>query len=195
MHGDMWNATVHHDLRCCRDEERELLLRSAAGDHDAFTELHRRFRPLVESWVRHHLVDRSLSEEVVQDVLLEVWCRAGRYDPQHAPVSWIRTIAQRRAIDRVRKAEADRHRDLRIGIRMFDTVDHATTERAEGVLERVALHRALAALPTRQREAVVLRHLGELSGPELAERIGVPLGTAKTRARDGLLTLRRSLGC
>ncbi len=190
----MWNVTVHDDLLLRRDEERQLLLDVAAGDRVAFRRLHDRFRPLVEHWVRYHVVDRWQSEEVVQDVLLELWRIADRYDPRHPPVSWIRTIAQRRAIDRVRKAEADRQRDVRVGARYADAVDHASVERAEGVLERESLRRAVAALPARQREAVVLRHLAELSGPELAERLGVPVGTAKTRARDGVQALRRSLG-
>lgn len=191
----MWNTTVSDELLHRRDEEREWLLGAAAGDHAAFRRLHERLRPLVESWVRHHLVDRWQSEEVVQDVFLEVWRIADRYDPRHPPVSWIRTIAQRRAIDRVRKCEADRRRDLLAGSRLLELVDHESVERAEGVLDREALRRAVAALPDGQREAVVLRHLGDLSGPELAARLGLPLGTAKTRARDGVLALRRTLGC
>ncbi|WP_220034229.1 sigma-70 family RNA polymerase sigma factor [Curtobacterium sp. MCSS17_008] len=185
---------MHDDLLIRRDEERELLLRTAEGDRAAFTRLHERLRALVEGWVRQCLVDRWQAEEVVQDVFLEVWRLADRYDPRHPPVSWVRTIAQRRAVDRVRKAEADRRRDVRAGVRYLDTVDHASVERAEGVLDREALRRAIVALPERQREAVVLRHLEELTGPELAERLGVPVGTAKTRARDGVLALRRSLG-
>jgi len=189
----MWNVTVSAELHALRDEERSLMTAVANGDRQAFTRLHARFRPLVERWVRHHLVDPWQSEEVVQDVFLEVWQLADRYDPRWSVVAWLRTIAQRRAIDRVRTSQADRQRDLRIGARTVELVDHASVERAEGVLDRIALHRAVRTLPPRQREAVVLRHLSELSGPELAERLGVPLGTAKTRARDGVLTLRRCL--
>ncbi|MFJ7289799.1 sigma-70 family RNA polymerase sigma factor [Curtobacterium sp. AB451] len=181
------------DLLAERDEERALLLAVAAGDRDAFTRLHQRFRPLVERYVRHQLVDPWQAEEVVQDVFLELWQIADRFDPAHTAIAWIRTIAHRRAIDRVRKSRADRDRDRRIGARDTELVDHASVERAESVLDRVALHRAVAALPGRQREAVVLRHLVGMSGPELAERLGVPVGTAKTRARDGVVALRRVL--
>jgi len=174
-----------------RDEERALLLAVAAGDRRAFDQLYRRFRTLVERYVRHQLVDPWQTEEVVQDVFLEIWQIADRFDPEHSAIAWIRTIAQRRAIDRVRKACADRDRDLRIGARDLELVDHSSTERAESVLDRDALHRAVTSLPERQREALVLRHLVGMSGPEVASVLGVPVGTAKTRARDGVLALRR----
>jgi RNA polymerase sigma-70 factor (ECF subfamily) len=174
-----------------RDEERALLLAVALGDRRAFERLYVRFRPLVERYVRHQLVDAWQAEEVVQDVFLEIWQIADRFDPQHAAIAWIRTIAQRRAIDRVRKSSADRDRDLRIGARDHESVDHAGTERAESVLERAELHRAVAALPVRQREAVALRYLVGMTGPEVATSLGVPVGTAKTRARDGVTALRR----
>lgn len=174
-----------------RDEERALLLAVAAGDRRAFDLLYRRFRTLVERYVRHQLVDPWQAEEVVQDVFLEIWQIADRFDPAHSAIAWIRTIAQRRAIDRVRKSRADRDRDLRIGARDFEGVDHSSTDRAESVLDRIALRGAVTALPERQREAVVLRHLVGMSGPEVASVLGVPVGTAKTRARDGVLALRR----
>lgn len=182
---------MEDELLAKRSEERDLMLAVAAGDRSAFTALHERFHSLVERYVRHHLPDPSQAEEVVQDVFLELWLIADRYDPAHSVIAWIRTIAQRRAIDRVRKSRADRDRDLRIGARDLELVDHTTTEHAESVLDRIALRRGIAALPERQREAVVLRHLVGLTGPETATELGVPLGTAKTRARDGLIALRR----
>lgn len=182
---------MHDELELRREEERGFLLAVAAGDGSAFSRLHARFRPLVDRWVRAQLADAAQAEEVVQDVFVEVWQLAHRFDPEHTAVAFIRTIAQRRAIDRVRKSRADRERDLRIGARDHEPVDHAATDRVESVLERAALHRAVRSLPDRQREAVVLRHLLGLSGPELAATLDVPLGTAKTRARDGVLALRR----
>lgn len=176
-----------------RDEERDLLLRVAAGDRTAFRRLDARFRPLVLQVAGRVTGDPWLAEDVAQDVMLEVWRRAHRYDPAHPPVTWIRTIATRRAIDRVRKAQADRERDRRIGMRDHEPVDHGSVDRAEAVLDRVALHRALVTLPDRQRQAVVLRYLADLSGPELGRALGVPTGTAKTRARDGVTALRRTL--
>ncbi|MFJ4295315.1 sigma-70 family RNA polymerase sigma factor [Curtobacterium sp. NPDC089689] len=182
---------MNDELLAKCSQERDLMLAVAAGDRRAFTALHERFRPLVERYVRHQLNDPSQVEEVVQDVFLEIWLIAERYDPRHSVIAWVRTIAQRRAIDRVRKSRADRDRDLRIGARDHEVVDHSATERAESVLDRAALRRAVAELPPRQREAVVLRHLVGLSGPELATELGVPVGTAKTRARDGVIALRR----
>lgn len=161
------------------------------GDRAAFTRIHTRFRPLVHRWARQYVADAGLAEEVVQDVFLELWMIADRFDPSHSAIAWIRTITQRRAIDRLRKSRADRDRDLRIGARDIELVDHASVERAESVLDRVELGRALRALPPRQREAVVLRHLVGMSGPETGACLGVPTATAKTRARDGVLALRR----
>ncbi len=179
------------ELEQRREDERALLLAVAHGDDTAFTRLHARFRPLVDRWVRTQLADQAQVEEVVQDVFLEVWQLAHRFDPSYTAVAFIRTIAQRRAVDRVRKSRADRERDLRVGARDHEPVDHAAADRVETVLERAALHRAVRALPHRQREAVVLRHLVGLTGPELAATLDVPLGTAKTRARDGVVALRR----
>jgi RNA polymerase sigma-70 factor (ECF subfamily) len=184
---------VDDELCRRRDEERALLLRVAAGDREAFRRLDERFRPLVLQVARRQLHDAWLAEDVTQDVMLEVWRLAPRYDPAHPAIAWIRTIATRRAIDRVRKAQADRERDRRLGVRDHEAVDHGSVERAEAVLDRLALHRALGRLPERQRHAVVLRYLADLSGPELGRALGVPTGTAKSRARDGVLTLRRTM--
>jgi RNA polymerase sigma-70 factor, ECF subfamily len=179
------------ELLARRAEERALLLAAATGDHAAFERVYRRFRPLVEQWVQQYLADRSQVEEVVQDVFLEMWLLADRFDPAHSAFAWIKTIAGRRAIDRARKTRADRERELRIGSRDLVVVDHATVERAESVLDRVEVRRALAVLPERQREAVALRYLVGMSGPEVGARLGIPTATAKTRVRDGLIALRR----
>jgi RNA polymerase sigma-70 factor (ECF subfamily) len=184
---------VDDELCRRRDEERGLLLRVAAGDREAFRRIDERFRPLVLQVVRRQLHDAWLAEDVTQEVMLEVWRLAPRYDPAHPAIAWIRTVATRRAIDRVRKTQADRERDRRLGIRDHETVDHSSVDRAEAVLDRLALRRALGTLPERQRRAVVLRYLADLSGPELGRALGVPTGTAKSRARDGVLTLRRKL--
>jgi RNA polymerase sigma-70 factor (ECF subfamily) len=184
---------VDDELCRRRDEERGLLVRVAAGDREAFRRIDERFRPLVLQVVRRQLHDAWLAEDVTQEVMLEVWRLAPRYDPAHSAIAWIRTIATRRAIDRVRKTQADRERDRRLGIRDHEAVDHSSVDRAEAVLDRLALRRALGTLPERQRRAVVLRYLADLSGPELGRALGVPTGTAKSRARDGVLTLRQKL--
>jgi RNA polymerase sigma-70 factor (ECF subfamily) len=183
---------VDDELCRRRDEERGLLVRVAAGDREAFRRIDERFRPLVLQVVRRQLHDAWLAEDVTQEVML-VWRLAPRYDPAHPAIAWIRTIATRRAIDRVRKTQADRERDRRLGIRDHEAVDHSSVDRAEAVLDRLALRRALGTLPERQRRAVVLRYLADLSGPELGRALGVPTGTAKSRARDGVLTLRQKL--
>lgn len=174
-----------------RTEERALLLDVGRGDRQAFIRLHARYRSLVLHWARQVLGDRWLAEEVTQDVFLELWTIAARFDPSYTAAAWIRTITTRRAVDRLRKVVADRDRDLRIGVRDTDQVDHLGVERAESVLDRRALHRAIRSLPARQREAVVLRHLVGLSGPQTGALLGVPTATAKTRARDGVVALRR----
>ena len=184
---------MHDELRRRQDEERALLLRVAAGDREAFRAVDERFRPLVLQVARRQLHDTWLAEDVTQEVMLEVWRLAPRYDPAHPAIAWIRTIATRRAVDRVRKTQADRERDRRVGVRDHEAVDHSALDRAEAVLDRLALRRALGSLPERQRHAVVLRYLADLTGPELGRALGVPTGTAKSRARDGVSTLRRML--
>jgi RNA polymerase sigma-70 factor (ECF subfamily) len=173
----------------------DLLARVAGGDQDAFAELYDQTAPRVLGLVQRLLVDHAQSEEVTQEVFLEVWQTAPRYAPDRgSAITWLLTMAHRRAVDRIRASRASRQRDLRIGIR--DQVDgyDDVAEQAEIRLENVRVKRALSRLTDVQREAVTLAYYGGLSQSEVSAALGVPLGTVKTRLRDGMIRLRDELG-
>ena len=171
-----------------------LLARVAEGDRDAFSELYDVTVARVLWLVRNKLVDPAQSEEVAQEVFLEVWQNATRFDPSrgHA-ISWITTMAVRRAIDRVRAAQTSRVRDAQAGLRMQETPHDHVAEFGEIRLEHERAKRAMAQITPMQREAVTLTYLHGLNNREVSERLGVPIGTVKSRIRDGLAALRINL--
>lgn len=172
-----------------------LLVRCADGDRDAFAELYDLLSPRVFGLILRVLVDRAQSEEVLQEVFLEVWQSAAKFAPNKGQGrSWLLTIAHRRAIDRVRSAQAGSDRDIRAGFRdLVDTTDDVQ-ERVELTIESERVVRALRRLPEVQREALVLAYYGGYSQSEIAAITGTALGTVKTRMRDGLTRLRAEMG-
>jgi RNA polymerase sigma-70 factor (ECF subfamily) len=173
----------------------ELLGLVANGDQQAFASLYDLLAPRVLGLIRKVLVDQAQSEEVAQEVFLEIWQNATRFEPgRGAAASWILTIAHRRAIDRVRASQAGRDRDLRIGIRDFPAAFDLVAESAEISLEHERVSRAMANLTEIQRQAVSLAYYGGYSQSEVADILSVPLGTVKTRLRDGMIRLRDELG-
>jgi RNA polymerase sigma-70 factor (ECF subfamily) len=168
-----------------------LLLLVAGGDRAAFAALYDLASARVHGIVRRVLVDQAQSEEVTQDVFLEIWQHASRFDPEvgHA-VGWILTIAHRKAVDRVRASQASRNRDLKIGIRdMPREFDHVAEE-VEITVEHSRARSALANITELQRQVVTLAYFDGLSQNEIAEKLNVKVGTVKTRLRDGLMRLR-----
>lgn len=164
-----------------------------ARDEAAFDGLYRRVAPGLRSFTRTIIRDADLAEDVVHDAFIELWERPERFDPSKATLlSWLRTIAHRRAIDRIRSLESSRARDFHFGRREQMHVDFGT-DSLDTVLARPQLMTALAALSAKQREAVVFRYLYELTSTELAEHLGINIGTAKTRIRDGLTALHALL--
>ena len=172
-----------------------LLRRSARGDEAAFADLYdatsRRLFGLVLRIVRDH----AMSEEVTQEVYLDVWRQSSRFDPDRgSALSWLMTIAHRTAVDKVRASEASRRRDDAHATTHQDIDFDATAETAQASLEAQRVRRALATLTDAQRAAVELAYLGGYTHTEVARLLGLPLGTAKTRIRDGLIRLRDTLG-
>jgi len=166
----------------------------ADGDRDAFTSLYEFLAPRVLGVITRVLRDQSQSEEVTQEVFLEIWQTAPRFDATKGnPVTWIMTIAHRRAIDRVRAAQASRVRDLKIGIRDYDVSHDSVAEAGEMSLERIRIAKAMATLTPRQREAISLSYYDGLSHSEIAIALDIPVGTVKTRMRDGMLKLRKAM--
>ena len=173
----------------------DLLRRSSRGDQAAFAELYdatsRRAYGLAVRVVR----DRAQAEEVTQEAYLEVWRTAARFDPARgSALSWLLTIVHRKAVDRVRSAEAASRRDQSYQQRNQPVAHDATAEAAEASLEARRVRGALAHLTDVQREALELAYFGGYTHREVATMLDLPVGTAKTRIRDGLIRLRDAMG-
>jgi RNA polymerase sigma-70 factor (ECF subfamily) len=174
----------------------QLLAAAATGDQAAYAQLYDRVAGIVYGLVLRVVRDPAQSEEVAQEVLLEVWRRAPRFDASRgSAAAWIMTIAHRRAVDRVRSEQASRTRDERAGAREqrsagFDVV----AEEVELRFEHQEVRSALTKLTDLQREAIELAYYSGYTYREVAELLDAPLGTVKTRLRDGLIRLREALG-
>ncbi|MCX4751638.1 ECF RNA polymerase sigma factor SigK [Kitasatospora sp. NBC_01287] len=173
----------------------ELVARVAFGDQDAFARLYDVIAGPVLGLVRRVLRDPAQSEEVAQEVMLEVWRTAARYRPERGEVlAWVLTMAHRRAVDRVRAAQAAADRDQRAAAKAYTPVFDEVAEQVEGRLEREQVRRCLRTLTELQRESVALAYYRGFTYQQVAELLGTPLGTIKTRMRDGLIRLRDCLG-
>lgn len=173
-----------------RDAATAAFERVREGDERAFADFYDEVAPVVFGVILHVLRDRAQAEEVTQEVFVELWRTAPRFDPGRGSVrGWATTIARRRAVDRVRSEQSARDREVADGARVVpnddDVADRVVTE-----LDRAGVAEALAALSDTQREAVSLAFYGGLTYREVAARLAVPEGTAKTRIRDGLTKLR-----
>ena len=172
-----------------------LLAQVARGDEQAFADLYQRVAAAVFGLVSKVVRNPAQSEEVTQEVIVELWRTAPRFDPARGTArSWIMTCAHRRAVDRVRSAESAARRDDLAGRRDQGRPYDEVVEQVESSLEREHVRRGLQALTALQREAVVLAYYGGHTHREIAELLGVPQGTVKTRLRDGLIRLRDQLG-
>lgn len=170
-----------------------ILAQVAKGDHAAFSTVYDQAAPAVLGIVRRVLRDPAQSEEVMQEVLLEIWRTAARFDPSSgSAAAWIMTIAHRRAVDRVRTEQRAAERELRAAtasIAYDEVSDAALTS-----LEHQRVRHCLDGLTDLQRESVTLAYYGGHSYREVAQLLGVAVGTIKTRMRDGLIRLRDCLG-
>lgn len=173
----------------------ELLSRVGRGDAGAFELLYDRVAGSVYGLVLRVLRDPAQSEEVAQEVLVEIWRTAGRFDPGRGSArSWMLMMARRRAVDRVRAAQASGERDRRVASMQATPEYDEVSEAVEVRLEQQAVRRCLATLTELQRESIDLAYYGGHTHREVSERLAVPLGTIKTRLRDGLIRLRDCLG-
>jgi len=174
----------------------EGLLRNVAeGDRAAFAELYDRISNRVLGLVIRLLRDRAQSEEVTQEVFLEIWQSAARFDANRGSgMAWVLTVTHRRAVDRIRASQKSHERDLKIGIRDMERDFDGVSESVEIRLENERVKRAMSRLTSLQREAVILAYYGGYSHSEMAQILGIPLGTVKTRLRDGMIRLRDELG-
>lgn len=177
------------------DELARLLSRSARADEAAFAQLYDHVASRAYGLALRVVRNPAMAEEVTQEALLEVWRTASRYDSERGSASaWILTIVHRRAVDRVRAAEAAARRDVAYHERNQSVSHDATAEAAHAALEARRVRGALSTLTPVQREAVELAYLQGYTHTEVARMLDLPVGTAKTRIRDGLIRLRDTLG-
>lgn len=167
-----------------------LLERVRRKDPDALATLYDRYARQVYGLALGLLRDPGAAEEITQEVFFSVWQRAGTFDPSRGSFAgWVMSLAHHKAVDRLR----------RLRVRKTEAADEATPDAVDVVeevlrlLESERVRKALQALPPGQREVIVLAYYGGLTQREIAERLGLPLGTVKTRTRDGLLRLREAL--
>jgi RNA polymerase sigma-70 factor (ECF subfamily) len=176
------------------DELAELMARVARGEQTAFADVYDATSRAVFGLVLRVVADRAQAEEVTQEVYVDAWRQAARFDPgRGSVVAWLCTIAHRKAVDRVRSATSARGRDERHAAAEAAV---AVTDISEVVVARDESRRvraAMADLPPPQRQALELAYFHGHSHREIAERLNIPLGTAKTRIRDALLKLRGHL--
>ncbi|MFE8954771.1 sigma-70 family RNA polymerase sigma factor [Streptomyces althioticus] len=176
-------------------EADQLLIRVAGGDQKAFEDLYALVSGPVYGLVRRVVRDPAQSEEVAQEVLLELWRSAARFDPARgSALSWVLTLAHRRAVDRVRSVRAAGEREQREARRGHGPPFDQVAEEVEAGLEREWVRRCLDRLTALQRQSVTLAYYDGYTYREVAERLRLPLGTVKTRMRDGLTRLRDCLG-
>src|SRR5690606_32192606 len=141
------------------------------------------------------VVDRSQSEEVLQEVFLAIWEKADRFAADRGRGrSWVLMIAHRRAVDRVKSAQASIDRDMRTGRRDLDVPFDEVAEDVEVRVEGKRARAALKALPAAQREVLAMAYFDGYSQSEIAATLSTPLGTVKTRMRDGIARLRKAMG-
>jgi RNA polymerase sigma factor (sigma-70 family) len=174
-------------------EDTELLARIAAGDQQAIEILHERVAPRMYAVAMRVTRSERLSQEAVQDAFMAVWQDPRRFDPARGSLGpWMFTLARYKAIDAVRREAAAKRHTAEVDLELYEAPDDVHDEVWRG-LRRERLNAAIGSLPEDQRRALSLAFIQGLTHVEVAEREGIPLGTAKTRIRTALLRLRASL--
>ena len=172
-----------------------LLGRIAQGDRDAFAEFYQLTSRRVFGMARRVLIDPELSEDTTQEVFIQVWQNAARFNPEAgSPLSWLMTISHRRAVDKVRSSQSSTDREARYGASSQDIDHDSVSDEVGSKLEAEAVVRCLETLTDTQQESVRLAYYGGLTYREVAERLNAAVPTIKSRIRDGLIRLKTCLG-
>ncbi len=168
----------------------------AGGDPDAFAPVYDALAPAVFGTALGVLRDDDHAAEVTQEVMIEVWQTAVRFDASRGSArTWVVTMARRRAVDRVRSEQSRRVRDQKdVDGRLAGGGHDVVAEEVEQLLESAAVRQCLGSLTETQRDAVVRAYFGGLTYREVAVELGAAVPTVKSRIRDGLLRLRDCLG-
>lgn len=171
-----------------------LLRQVGRGDEQSFASFYRSTSARVFGLVRRIVVDSAMSEEVTQEVFLQVWHKAGEFSPNlGSPLAWLMTLAHRRAVDRIRTEQAHRDRLSRWSTKEVQTPFDGVTDTVLAHDEALALRAAFTALTDKQRQAIEMAFYNGLTYAQVAEALQAPLGTVKGRIRDGLGRLRSAL--
>lgn len=189
------SATVQSEQNSLsREPLIDLLERIAGQDQEAFAEFYRLTSRRVYGMARRVLIDVELSQDTTQEVFLQVWNSADKFNPASgSPMGWLMTLAHRRAVDRVRSQQSATDREARYGTAMLvpdhDDVAETVTQR----LEAEAVVHCLQTLTETQQESVRMAYYGGLTYREVAEKLGAAVPTVKSRIRDGLIRLKTCL--
>lgn len=171
------------------------LVLAGSGDEAAFDAVYRATSPRVLGLTTRILRNRSLAEEVAQEAYLQAWQQSHRFDPERgSAIGWLMRIAHARAVDRVRRDQSERDRDVLDHAKQAAAWVAPVAEHAELSVEARRVREAMGRLSRVHRESIFLAYFGGMTQSEIAEHLGVPLGTAKTRIRDGMRRLRALLG-
>ncbi len=171
-----------------------LLEQIADGDRGAFAEFYRLTSRRVFGMARRVLIDLELSEDATQEVYLQVWQNAGSFNAATgSPLAWLMTIAHRRAVDKVRSAQAATDREAKYGANSQEIDHDSVSDEVGSRLEADAVIRCLGTLTETQQESVRLAYYGGLTYREVAERLNSAIPTIKSRIRDGLIRLKTCL--
>lgn len=182
-----------------RDEEltqrlTELVMAVGGGDRDAFTELYRLTSHRVFGLALRMSRNRATAEEVTQEVYLQAWSLAARYDERmSSPMGWLMMLAHRRSVDRIRVEHSAAGRDIAYGQLHLGRDHDVVLEAVEQRFDERAVQGCLATLTPIQRETIALAYYGGRTYAEVAEQLGTPVPTVKTRIRDGLKRLAACL--
>lgn len=173
----------------------ELVSRSSRGHDDAFAELYDKTSSRVHGMVLRVVRSPDHAAEVTQEVFVEIWQQSARYDPSKGSVlAWMITMAHRRAVDRVRSVSRSVSRDETYASRTHEAARDEAWEAVENKLDVERVRKGLKSLTEIQREAINLAYFGGYTHTEVAKLLKLPLGTVKTRIRDGLIGLRDAMG-
>jgi len=176
------------------DAVTRLLSQVGRGDEAAFRELYDHIAGWVYGVILRVVRDPSQSEEVTQEVMVEIWRNATRFDPARGSgKAWVMTMAHRRGVDRVRSAQASIERDHKVAAQSVDIAHDEVSEQVEIRLDRQRVRHLLTELTDMQRQTIELAYYKGFSQREIAEKLDLPLGTVKTRMRDGLIRLRDAM--
>jgi len=171
------------------------MARSARGHEDAFAELYDLTSNRIYAIILRVLRSPDHAAEVTQEVYVEVWRQSARYSPDKGSViAWMTTMAHRRAVDRVRSVSSETARDERYSVIGTDREVDQVWDSVEQQLDVERVRKGMASLTTIQREALTLAYFGGYTQSQVAQLLKLPLGTVKTRIRDGLIGLRDALG-